>query len=128
MRSLRRCEDPLAPGEQNSRGENIVLQVRLSANQTVEDELRDQGSDTVVAKAASMDRSRDKVVAKRMHRDQRRQHARVAEVVREKATRQRRASSRLTGEHLDFAPCDLFAQERKSEAGEVRAATDTADD
>src|SRR5512133_2058972 len=63
-----------------------------------------------------------------MHRHERRQLARVAEVVREETARQSRASRRLTSQHVDLTAGDLLAQERKREAGEVRAAADAADD
>src|SRR5207248_11392618 len=45
----------------------------------------------------------------RVHRDEWRQLARVAEVVREKAARQRRTRCGLTREHVDLAAGDLLA-------------------
>src|SRR5436190_7048968 len=63
-----------------------------------------------------------------MHRYERGQLARVTEVVREEAARQGRAGRRLTGEHIDLTAGDLFAQERKGEAGEIRASAHAADD
>ena len=119
---------PSAAREAHRRGEDVVLQVGLGADQPVEDELRDERRHAVVAQAARVDRRRHEVVAERVHRDERRQLARVAEVVGEVAARQRRAGGRLAGEDVDVAPGDLLAQEREREPGEVRAAADAADD
>ena len=63
----------------------------------------------------------------RVHRHEWGQLACVAEVVREHSTGQRRARGGLTREHVDLATGDLLAQERKREAGEVRAAPDATD-
>src|SRR5204862_215692 len=82
-------------------------------DEAVVHELRDQRRDAVVAEAARMDRRGDEVMPKRVHRDERRQAARVAEVVRVQAARQRGASLRLAREHVELAPGDLLSQKRE---------------
>ena len=128
VRGLGRRQDPFGSRKQDGRGEDVVLEVRLGADQPVEHELRDQGRYAVVAKAARMDRGGDEVMSERMHRHERRQLARVAEVVRKVPARKRRAGGRLARQDVDLAAGDLLPQEREGEAGEVRAATDAADD
>src|SRR5437764_1403808 len=88
MRGLGSGQDPLAPREQDGRGEDVVLEIGLGADQPVARELRDQGRDTVIAETARVDRSRDEVVPEGMHRYERRQLARVAKVIREDAAGQ----------------------------------------
>src|SRR5581483_11627337 len=96
----------------------------LGPHEAVAHELRHERRRTVVAKAAGMDRRRDEVMAERVHRDERRQPAGIAEVVCEEAAGQRRARSRLTREQVDVPAGELLAEERKREAGEVRAAAE----
>src|SRR5204863_3526296 len=116
------------PGEYDCRGEYVVLEVCLGTDQPVAEELRDQWRNAVIPQPAGMDRSWDEVVPESVHRHEWGQLARVAEVVREHPPRQRRARGGLTREHIDLATGDLLAQERKREAGKVRAASNATDD
>ena len=109
MSSLGRRQDPLAAGKEDCRREDVVLQVRLGADQAVADELRDQRRHAVVSQPAGVNGRRNEVVPERMHRDERRELARVAEVVREDPAGERRARCRLAGEHVDLAAGDLLA-------------------
>ena len=128
VRGLGRRDDPLARRKEDGRSEHIALDVGLRSDQLVLHKLRDQRRDAVVAEAARVDRSRHEVVPERVHRNERRQLARVPEVVCEQTSRKRWTRRGLARKHVDLAASDLLTNERERKPGEVRAATDAADD
>src|SRR5262249_33348021 len=87
-----------------------------------------QRRNPVIAKTTRADRRRHEVVAERMHRHEWGELARVAEVVGEHTPCQGWTGRWFARENVDLAPGDLLPQERKRQAGEIRAAADTADD
>ena len=122
---LRSGDDAFGLGEELAGGEGIQLADVRGLDETVLEQLGDDGAGAVVAQAARVDVGGTEVVAQGEHRDQRGVAALVAEVIHELALGQLRAGSRLRGDVAGLLALEQrVAHEGEGDAAEVGAAAE----
>src|SRR5215207_4579834 len=129
MRHLGRRHYTLRPGEHDPGLEGGVLGVCPRLDESLVRQRRNYGGVAVVTQAPCMYAARHERVSQRVHLNHRGGACSVPEVVGVAALRKRRARGRLDGHDARaLTVLQVLADEGESDAAEVRAAPDTADD